>query len=209
MAFEATLDLLTLRRDGVDASQWPRLSCSQAQQAALAGGDLRLDAGREVLFQDQGQIPRLRRHASAGVQPRRRPAGAARAGRHPLPHRRPRPQRAAAHPGHGPGRPWHRHADAGPGRGRHGQGHRLPGERRPADTSVTDTTKVAKAGDTMIGALTLTAAGTGLTVANNAAVGGTLTVTGNVGIGTTSLAMTLRGGVRSWRSSAHRVPGLM
>ena len=56
MPFETTLDLLTLRRDGVEESQWPRLSCSQAQQAALAVGDLRLDAGREVLFQDQGQI---------------------------------------------------------------------------------------------------------------------------------------------------------
>src|SRR5262245_60357790 len=56
MPFETTLDLLTLRRDDVDPAQWPRLSCSQASQAALAGSDLRLDAGREILFQDQGQI---------------------------------------------------------------------------------------------------------------------------------------------------------
>ena len=50
MPFATTLDLLTLRCDGVDESQWPRLSCSQAPQASLAVGDLRLDAGREVLF---------------------------------------------------------------------------------------------------------------------------------------------------------------
>jgi hypothetical protein len=50
MPFATTLDLLTLRRDGVDESQWPRLSYSQAPQASFAVGDLRLDAGREVLF---------------------------------------------------------------------------------------------------------------------------------------------------------------
>jgi hypothetical protein len=50
----------------------------------------------------------------------------------------------------------------------------------------TDSTKVAKTGDTMSGALALTAAGTALSVTNHVAVGGTLTVGGNVGIGTTS-----------------------
>ena len=49
-----------------------------------------------------------------------------------------------------------------------------------------DSTKVAKTGDTMSGALAITAAGTGLSVTNDAAVGGTLTVGGHVGIGTTS-----------------------
>src|SRR4029450_12505139 len=49
----------------------------------------------------------------------------------------------------------------------------------------TDATKVAKTGDTMSGALAISAAGTALSVTNNAAVGGTLTVGSNVGIGTT------------------------
>ena len=52
--------------------------------------------------------------------------------------------------------------------------------------SGTDNTKVAKTGDTMTGALTLTAAGTALSVTNNAVVDGTLTVGSNVGIGTTA-----------------------
>jgi Chaperone of endosialidase len=50
----------------------------------------------------------------------------------------------------------------------------------------TDSTKVAKTGDTMSGTLAITAAGTALSVASNAAVGGTLTVGSNVGIGTIS-----------------------
>lgn len=45
---------------------------------------------------------------------------------------------------------------------------------------------LAKTGDTMSGALSITAAGTGLNVTNNAAVGGTLTAAGSVGIGTTT-----------------------
>ena len=52
--------------------------------------------------------------------------------------------------------------------------------------NTTDATKVAKAGDTMTGALTITAAGTGLRVTQNAVVGGTMTIAGNVGIGTTT-----------------------
>ena len=54
------------------------------------------------------------------------------------------------------------------------------------EVSGTDNTKVAKAGDTMSGALALRRAGTGLRVTHNAAVGGTLTVTGKVGLGTLS-----------------------
>jgi hypothetical protein len=50
----------------------------------------------------------------------------------------------------------------------------------------TDDTKVLKGGDTMSGALAITAAGTGLRVTHNVVVGGALTVEGNVGIGTTS-----------------------
>ncbi len=45
---------------------------------------------------------------------------------------------------------------------------------------------LAKTGDTMSGALSITAAGTGLNVTNNAAIGGNLTAVGNVGIGTTA-----------------------
>jgi Chaperone of endosialidase len=55
----------------------------------------------------------------------------------------------------------------------------------------TDNTKVAKAGDTMSGALAISAPGTGLSITNNAAVGGTLTVGSNVGIGTTNPAAPL------------------
>lgn len=43
-------------RDGVDPSQWPKLSCSQANQLALEVSDLRLDANREILFQGNGQL---------------------------------------------------------------------------------------------------------------------------------------------------------
>ena len=46
----------------------------------------------------------------------------------------------------------------------------------------TDVTKVAKAGDTMTGPLAITAAGTGLSISNNAAVGGSLHVAGDVNI---------------------------
>ena len=52
--------------------------------------------------------------------------------------------------------------------------------------SGTDSTKVAKAGDTMSGALSIAADGIGLSITNNAAVGGTLTVARNIGIGTTN-----------------------
>jgi hypothetical protein len=55
----------------------------------------------------------------------------------------------------------------------------------------TDSTKVAKTGDTMSGALVLSAAGTGLSVTNNATVGGTLTVGSNVGLGTTQASQRL------------------
>ena len=50
----------------------------------------------------------------------------------------------------------------------------------------TDNTKVAKTGDTMSGTLAISAPETGLSITNNAAVGGTLTVGSNVGIGTTA-----------------------
>ncbi len=47
---------LSMKRDDVDPSRWPRLSCSEANQTALSNSDLRLDAGREILFFHTGQI---------------------------------------------------------------------------------------------------------------------------------------------------------
>ena len=187
MAFEGTLDLLTLRRDGVDASHWPRLSCSQAQQAALAGSDLRLDAGREVLFQDQGQIRAfddthrlvfdragslLELHEQGAI---RFLTGA------PAPSERLRIL-ATGQVGLGTATPTQALDVVGTVKATafQGNGAGLTG------VSGTDATKVAKAGDTMTGALALTAAGTGLNVTQNATVGGTLTVTGNLGLGTTN-----------------------
>jgi Chaperone of endosialidase len=187
MPFETTLDLLILRRDGVEDSQWPRLSCSQAQQAALAVGDLRLDAGREVLFQDQGQIRAfddthrlvfdrggnlLELHEQGAI---RFLTGA------PAPSERLRIL-ATGQVGLGTATPTQALEVVGTVKATafEGDGAGLSG------VSGTDVTKVAKAGDTMTGPLTITAAGIGLRITQNATVGGTLTVTGNVGIGTTT-----------------------
>jgi hypothetical protein len=184
MPFETTLDLLTLRRDDVEESQWPRLSCSQAQQAALAVGDLRLDAGREVLFQDQGQIRSfddahklvfnragqlLELHEQGAI---RFLTGA------PTPAERLRIL-ATGQVGLGTATPTQALDVVGTVRATafQGNGAALTGVR------ATDATKVAKAGDTMTGPLTITAAGAGLSITNNAAVGGTLTIGGSVGIG--------------------------
>jgi hypothetical protein len=49
-------DGIQFRRDGVNPSQWPILSCSQANQLALEVGDLRLDANREIFLQGNGQL---------------------------------------------------------------------------------------------------------------------------------------------------------
>jgi hypothetical protein len=187
MAFEATLDLLTLRRDGVDEAHWPRLSCSQAQQAALAVGDLRLDAGREVLFQDQGQIRafddthRLVFDRTGGLLELHEQGAIRFLTGGPAPVERLRIL-ATGQVGLGTAVPTQALDVAGTVKASafEGNGAGLTGVRG------TDATKVAKAGDTMSGALALTAAGTGLTVTNNVHVGGTLTVAGNVGIGTTA-----------------------
>jgi Chaperone of endosialidase len=50
---------LTLSRPDVDASTWPRLSCSTANQATLENGALRLEANREIFFADGGQLRSL------------------------------------------------------------------------------------------------------------------------------------------------------
>jgi Chaperone of endosialidase len=187
MAFETTLDLLMLRRDGVDENQWPRLSCSQTSQAALAGSDLRLDARREVLFQDEGQIRSfddthklvfnrggnlLELHEQGDI---RFLTGG------PSPTERLR-IRANGQVGLGTATPTQALEVVGTVKATafQGNGAGLSGIRG------TDATKVAKAGDTMTGPLTITATGTGLRITNDAAVGSTLTVMGNVGIGTTT-----------------------
>jgi hypothetical protein len=55
-AGDLTVRMLTLSRPNVDASAWPRLSCSAANYSALENGSLRIDANREILFFDGGQI---------------------------------------------------------------------------------------------------------------------------------------------------------
>ena len=55
-AGDLTVRTLTLSRPNVDAAAWPRLSCSAANQSALENGSLKIDANREVLFTDGGQL---------------------------------------------------------------------------------------------------------------------------------------------------------
>jgi len=47
---------LVLRQDSVPPAQWPRLRCGEANLASLEGASLRLENGREIFFQDNGQI---------------------------------------------------------------------------------------------------------------------------------------------------------
>jgi len=57
---ELTVNSVTLKKDGVAQAAWPKLSCPAANQAALTGGSLSLDAQqREVFFADGGQIRSL------------------------------------------------------------------------------------------------------------------------------------------------------
>lgn len=53
---DLTVNTLTLKKDGVAQANWPVLSCSGANQAALANSNLNLDAQREIFFTDNGQI---------------------------------------------------------------------------------------------------------------------------------------------------------
>jgi hypothetical protein len=48
-----------LRQDGVPPAQWPRLRCAGANLASLEAANLRLESGREIFFQDNGQIRSL------------------------------------------------------------------------------------------------------------------------------------------------------
>jgi hypothetical protein len=50
---------ITLMRDGIDPNKWPKLSCSDVNQAALENGSLRIDDGREIFFRDNGQLRSL------------------------------------------------------------------------------------------------------------------------------------------------------
>lgn len=52
-------DGIQLKLDTVDPSQWPKLSCSQANQTALEISSLRLDANQEILFQGNGTFSAL------------------------------------------------------------------------------------------------------------------------------------------------------
>lgn len=56
---ELSVRTLRLSRPDVDAGAWPRLSCSAANLAALENGALKIDANREILFADTGQIRAL------------------------------------------------------------------------------------------------------------------------------------------------------
>ncbi|GAB4192906.1 MAG: hypothetical protein Fur006_37590 [Coleofasciculaceae cyanobacterium] len=49
-------DGIEFSRDGVDPKQWPKLSCSQANQLALEVSDLKLDTNREIFFDGNGQL---------------------------------------------------------------------------------------------------------------------------------------------------------
>jgi hypothetical protein len=54
---DLTVDVLTFQNGSVlDPSNWPRLSCTSANQLALEVGSLRVDSGRELFFRDLGQI---------------------------------------------------------------------------------------------------------------------------------------------------------
>lgn len=56
MAGDEIFDSIRLRKDGVDFTQWPKLSCGDVNQLDLDFSDLRLDGDRSVQFQGNGQI---------------------------------------------------------------------------------------------------------------------------------------------------------
>jgi hypothetical protein len=190
---EQALHSLALMLDSIPSNQWPELSCSQANQLALGNSsDLRLEAQREIVFQDNGQIRSfdgnhklvfnrggnlLEMHEQGDI---RFLTGG------PPPAEKLRIL-ANGNVGIGASAPTQKLEVVGTVKATafQGNGAALTG------VSATDVTKVAKAGDTMIGALSITAAGTGLSITNNAAVGGTVTVGSKVGIGTTNPAFQL------------------
>ncbi|MBD2037671.1 tail fiber domain-containing protein [Leptolyngbya sp. FACHB-321] len=56
MPGEEIFDSIRLRSDSVDFTQWPKLSCGDANQLDLDVSDLRLDGDRSLQFQGNGQI---------------------------------------------------------------------------------------------------------------------------------------------------------
>ncbi|XHX78800.1 MAG: hypothetical protein RBJ76_02385 [Stenomitos frigidus ULC029] len=56
MPGDEIFDSIRLRRDSVDFTQWPKLSCGDANQLDLDVSDLRLDGDRSLQFQGNGQI---------------------------------------------------------------------------------------------------------------------------------------------------------
>ncbi len=56
MPGDEIFDSVRLRKDGVDFTQWPKLSCGDANQLDLDVSDLRLDGDRSLQFQGNGQI---------------------------------------------------------------------------------------------------------------------------------------------------------
>ena len=53
---DLTVRSLTVRNDSVSSAQWPKLTCPQANQAAISNASLILDSQREVFFQDNAQV---------------------------------------------------------------------------------------------------------------------------------------------------------
>jgi hypothetical protein len=54
---DLTVDVLTFQNSAViDPNNWPKLSCTSANQLSLEVSSLRLDSGRELFFRDVGQI---------------------------------------------------------------------------------------------------------------------------------------------------------
>ena len=56
MPGDEIFDSIRLRRDSVDFTQWPKLSCGDANQLDLDVSDLRLDGDHSLQFQGNGQI---------------------------------------------------------------------------------------------------------------------------------------------------------
>ncbi|XHX78802.1 MAG: hypothetical protein RBJ76_02395 [Stenomitos frigidus ULC029] len=56
MPGDEIFDSIRLRRDSVDFTQWPKLSCGDANQLDLDVSDLCLDGDRSLQFQGNGQI---------------------------------------------------------------------------------------------------------------------------------------------------------
>jgi hypothetical protein len=181
-----TIDLINFPC-GDDVAQWPKLSCTQPGQLNLEDADLRLPPNRALRFQDNGEIRsfdanhRLVFNRTGGLLELHETGDIRFLTGGPTPSEKVRIG-ADGRVGIGTSAPTQELEVVGMVKATafQGNGAALSG------VSGTDTTKVAKDGDMMTGALSITAAGTGLHITNNASVGNTLTVGSNVGIGTTN-----------------------